>query len=337
MEQNSRNFEETEIDLIEYAKVLLKRKKVFIAVFLLVLAVGFVRIQVSPKIYKTTMILQPPVIGASLANKIYPETLENIRFLLFQGAFNAEVVKKLNVDPAVAQLNFEALIPPNTNFLMISISQKAKNKELGAKILRTLFDILFEKYSVPTQLENNRIDSEVKITLNNIASMEENINSLEERLQEIRQREEGLLNEIKSANAYTEDLTHKRDRLLKDNLKSNEVDNVFYLNGMQFNFSYINQLNNQLADTKARAIDRQLEIKNYKIMINKSQIELDKLKTEKQFSSSLKILKEPETSLSPASPSRNKSLALSIVMGLFFGVFAAFSQEFWANNLKKHD
>lgn len=335
MDQNNQNYEEMEIDLSRYVKVIAKHKMAFIMVFLLILAMGFANIRFSPKIYKITMIIQPPVIGESLVNRNYPEALENIKFLLLNGTFNTEIIKRLHLGPDKAKLNFEVSIPPNTNFLMVSINQTAGNQELGVKILKTLFDTLSEKYSTLIQNENDRIDSEIKIILNNIASTEENIGSLEDRLKEIAIREDKLLDEIKLVSANTADITNKRDILLKDNPKGNEMASLLYSNVVQFNLGYMNQLNNQLADAKGREIDRQLEIKNYRITINNARIEIDKLKLKKQFSSNLKISKEPEISHFPVSPSKMKILIMSIVMGLFFGLLAVFLQEFWVNNLVK--
>lgn len=335
MDQNNQNYEEMEIDLSRYVKVIAKHKMAFIMVFLLILAMGFANIRFSPKIYKITMIIQPPVIGESLVNRNYPEALENIKFLLLNGTFNTEIIKRLHLGPDKAKLNFEVSIPPNTNFLMVSINQTAGNQELGVKILKTLFDTLSEKYSTLIQNENDRIDSEIKIILNNIASTEENIGSLEDRLKEIAIREDKLLDEIKLVSANTADITNKRDILLKDNPKGNEMASLLYSNVVQFNLGYMNQLNNQLADAKGREIDRQLEIKDYRITINNAHIEIDKLKLKKQFSSNLKISKEPEISHFPVSPSKMKILIMSIVMGLFFGLLAVFLQEFWVNNLAK--
>ena len=65
MEQNNANYEEVEIDLSQYVKMIVKRKKTFIAVFMLILAIGVTYVLFSPKIYRISMMIQPPVIGPS--------------------------------------------------------------------------------------------------------------------------------------------------------------------------------------------------------------------------------------------------------------------------------
>lgn len=332
--ENQHLVQEYEVDLSRYIKVIMKRKMTFILVFLLTFASGFARIQFSPKIYKITMVIQLPIIGESLTNKNYPETLENIKFLLSNGAFNAEIVKRLNLKPGAADLNFEVSVPPNTNFIMVSVNQKTENKELGMKILRTLFDILSDRYSVSIQLEGDRVENEIKIILNNIARAEESISSLDDRLKEIKQRDDKLLDEVKSVNANTADLIKRRDILLRDNPKGNEIASLLYSNVIQFNLGYMNQLNNQIADVKNKEIDKQLEIKDYRMMINNSQIEIDKLKMRKQFSSGLKILKEPEVS-SLVGLNKTKVLFLTIFLGLILAASVVLLQEFWANNMVK--
>ena len=64
--ENQQYVQEDEIDLSQYIKVLAKRKKTFIAVFMLFLAIGVTYVLFSPKIYSISMMIQPPVSGPSL-------------------------------------------------------------------------------------------------------------------------------------------------------------------------------------------------------------------------------------------------------------------------------
>ncbi|MGA2775756.1 MAG: Wzz/FepE/Etk N-terminal domain-containing protein [Candidatus Omnitrophota bacterium] len=339
MEQNSQNYEEMDIDLNQYIKVLAKRKKTFVRVFLSILAIGLAYIVLAPKIYKITMIIQTPITEESLSEKESPSLnmSENLKFLVINKAFNTEIMKKLDLDPLKTDLYFYVSIPSNTNLMELSINERSKDRELGIKILTVLYDIVFKKYSGLIQLKNDEIDNEIKIIINNIVSLKENVDPLEERLKEITLRQEKLYDEIKSVSANTTDLVNKRDILLKNASKDNEMSSLLYSNTIQLNLGYINQLNNQLADFKSRAIDRRSEIKNLKTQIDNYQIEIDKLKLKKQLFSNLKILKEPEASRYPISPSKKRSLILSIFLGFISAVSAVFLQEYWKNNLKKHD
>ena len=58
--ENQQCIQEDEIDLSQYIKVIVKRKNTLIAVFLLALAIGMIIILFSPKIYRISMMIQPP-------------------------------------------------------------------------------------------------------------------------------------------------------------------------------------------------------------------------------------------------------------------------------------
>ena len=335
--ENQQSIQEDEINLSRYIKVLAKRKITFIAVFLLIFTLGLLHILRAPKIYKVTMIVQAPIVGVASAGKSFPDMSENLRILILNNTFDAEIIKELGLDQFKTNLNFDVSIPTNTNLITVSIDERSEDRELGIKILTGLYNTISKKYSGIIKLMSDEIDNEIKIILNNIASLKENINPLEERLKETTLREEKLYDEIKSVSANTADLVNKRDLLLKNTSKDNEIAGLFYSNSIQLNLGYINQLNNQLADFKLRAIDRRVEIKNLKIEINNYQLEIDKLKLEKQLFSNLKVLKDPIASLYPVSPSKKKSLIQCIFFGFILAASVVFLQEYLENKLKKHD
>lgn len=332
MEQNSKKGEEIEVYLSRYIQVLYKRKITFAAVFLLIFVTGLAHILFAEKIYKIEMIIQAPIVDESPSEKNFSNMVENLRFLILNNAFSAEIMKKLDLDPLKTSLNFDVSIPPNTSLVTISINEKSKDIDLGVKTLSILYSIILEKYSDLVKLKNDEIDNEIKIILNNIASMNENVDPLEERLKEITSRQEKLYDEIKSVSVNTTDLVNKRDLLLKNASRDNEMSSLLYSNTIQLNLGYINQLNNQLADFKTRAIDRRSEIKNLKTKIENYQVEIDKLKLKKQLFSNTKILKEPGVSGSPVGPSKKAYFAMYIFLGFISAASAVFLQEFYVNS-----
>lgn len=333
--ENQPFMQKDEIDLSRYVNVLIKHKVTFIVVFLFSLVVGIGRVAFSPKVYKIAMIIQLPIIEEFLAERNPPNSIsENLKFLILNNAFNGEIFNRLGLDPSKANLDFEVSIPSNTNLITISIYEGSKDKELGKRALSTLYEILSRKYSSLIQLKNDEVDNEIKIILNNITNLEENVNPLEDRLKEIDLHQEKLYDEIKSISTNTVDLVNKRDILLKNASKDNEVSSLLYSNTIQLNLGYVNQLNNQLADFKSRAIDRRSEIQNLKTQINNYQIEINKLKLKKQLFSNLKILKEPDVSRVPLDSSRKGYIVTAIFLGLILAIVAVFLKEYLGTVLK---
>ena len=133
MDQNSQNYAEVEIDPSQYIQVIVKRKKTFIAVFLLILAIGFINSLLSPKMYRTSMMIQPPAVGPSLTGANDLETAENLKGLIVNGAFNEELRKRLGLDFDKDHLGFQVVIPSKTNILQISVDLENNKKEFDAK------------------------------------------------------------------------------------------------------------------------------------------------------------------------------------------------------------
>ena len=338
MDKNNRNCEEVEIDLGRYIKMLVKHKKTFITVFLLIFAVGIVavKMQSSAKIYKVSMMIQPPVVGQSLTGANDLESAENLKGLIVNGAFNDELKKNLNLDSDNINLEFKVAIPNKTNILQVSIDLEDKKKELGIDLLQSLSKSISDRFTKSIEAKIADISNQIKLNENSIINAKEKSKNLQEQIKEVTVREDKLREEIKVINENTAQILAKREGLLKDNAATENVSILLLTNFVQNNSSYSNQLNNQFSDLSIRRVNLSLELKNIDTQIINFQAEIGKLNINKGFISNLKIIARPRVSSVPmVSSNKKKTLPILIVIGLFLGVFAAFLQEFWVNNLVK--
>ena len=334
MEQNSQHYEEMEIDLSQYIKVVAKRKKTLIVVFLLTLAIGIIYLLFSPKIYKISMMIQPPVSGEVLTGANDLEPSDNLRGLIINNAFNDELSKRLNLDPGTAPVEFKVKIPDKTNILQVSVDLESKKKEFGVVLLRNLGDLISDSYAKRIEAERADITSQIKFNDRAIINAEERAKNLQEQIKEVTVREDKLREEIKFINTNTAQILEKREGLLKGNATTESASTLLLANYLQNNSSYLNQVNNQFSELAIRRVNLSLELKNTTTQISDFQMAIDKLSIRNNFISNLRIISPPRVSANPISPNRKRIFALSIVIGLLLGIFAVFLQEFWVNNLK---
>lgn len=335
MGQGNQNYEEMEIDLNQYIKVIIKRKKTLIAALLLTLAIGTANILLSPKIYSVSMMIQPPVVGQSLTGANDLESAENLKGLIISGAFNDALNKKLNLEHGNAPFEFKVIIPNKTNILQVSIDLESKKREFGVILLQNLNNSISDSYVKIITAKTDDIINQIKLNDRAIINAKEKNKNLQEQIKETLIRKDQLLKELKAVNLATAQIWEKRDLYLKESTLSGSSPALFLASYLQNNSNYLNQLNNQYSDLSMRRINLSLELKNIDSQISGFQMEIDKLNIDKGFISNLKTIAPPRVSANPVNSNKNKILAISIVMGLFLGILAIFFQEFWINNLAK--
>jgi len=334
MEKNSPGYDEMEIDLSKYVEVFVSRKKTFFLVFLLVLTAGFAYLTFCPKIYRISMIIQPPFSDQEIDKKNKDtqfEAAENLRGLVANGVFNEELSKRLNLGSNIPE--FAAVIPDKTNILKVSVDLESKKKEFGIVLLNGLAGVISDNYA--KRINDNAFDlaDRIKQKERGIISAKEKAKNLQEQLKEVSAREDKLKEEIAGINTNTAQLLDKRQKLSKDNTSSENALIFLFTNFIQNNLSYSNQLNNQLSELSIRRANLNFEIKNIDSEISDFEMNIDKLKRNEEFISNVKIIVQPKASFNSVSPNKKKVVALLIFAGLFFGVLAVFAQEFWQENI----
>jgi|GEM_PF-1677729 len=327
---------EPEISFRPYFEILLKHKMILALVFFLVFLSGVAYLQLSPKMYLISMMVQAPTletdlpsVETDLSGKSNLETAENIKYLILSNFFSTELAKRVKSDLTAQELNFAVEIPQKTNVLKINIVLSEDKKELGVVLLRNLSDLISEYYA-------RRINGKIMGIANQIKQNEEAIENSKERIKNLQNQESAIIlrrdklaEEIKAVTANTEEMLSRREELSKKGDGTENITILFLSNIIQSNFTFASQLNSQLSDLSIRIMGLPLEIKTINSQINDLQMAINKLKVSKEFISSLKVIDQPKISPSPVSPDKKKILALSMFIGLFLGVAAVFAKEFW--------
>lgn len=156
---------EDEIDLRDYIKVMLRRKKVILAVFFICVITATIISFLVPRVYESSSIIQIGKINELLMKK------EEAREILLTQDFLKPIIKKLNLDIEADKLkkNINVENIKNTNFLKINVQYPCA--KMAAKINAAIANSFISKgqaiYQRRVSLINDRlkeIEREIKST-----------------------------------------------------------------------------------------------------------------------------------------------------------------------------
>jgi len=178
-------YEESDIDLGKYAKVIIKNKHVFFAILLLSLIVGICMIRFSPKIYKVSMMIKPPNLEEYFSNDKELENAEILKSLIVNSVFNEELFKRIKPNTIeIESIKFNAEIPDKSNVLLVNLDWDSKTKDLGVAMLNNLIDVISANYTQKVMVKNNEIVNRVKFNELAISNDKEKIKSIKNQIAE---------------------------------------------------------------------------------------------------------------------------------------------------------
>lgn len=326
MEKN--NSYSDEIDIGKYVKIVLKRKKTFLFAFLLTLALGLgiCYFLCSTKMCQISMVIQPSFIMESPRKKVYVEPPEALKALIINKALNEEIMRRLELDPAAANFDFMVTVQPDAGLLIIGLTRKKEDRDTGVKILKTLGDVLSEKYDSASLLSYG-IDKERGASPDTADLRKNDVLLLEGELREIESQKNEVMDRIKLVDESTYNLFKKRDALFNKNSGVTHNSLLVYSDAIRFNFDYSKQLGTMLDDLKTRANAKREKMEYIKSIIASVQMGGDKLRFQKACLSDLKVLKGPDVIL-PEHPCKKKGILASIFFAFLAAITAVFLQDF---------
>lgn len=205
------------IDVSQYTALFTKNRKAFLIVLFLFLVSGLAKIQLSPRIYRISMMIQPPVAGISSAGDNSLLSPEILKAMIDAGYFNEQLGKKLSLDLDKEKMRLKVEIPAKTNILKISVDVEEGKKGLGVQLFNNLADLI-SGFSAK-QVESASFDISKKIKENEIAIATDNKKKedLEDEIIGVTSLEEKLRISADLLNNNTADLMGKRLQLVEDN------------------------------------------------------------------------------------------------------------------------
>ncbi len=294
---NYPRYEEDEINLIDYLRVLWKWKWLIVAGTLVCAIIAAVISLQMPRIYEISTVIEPGIAGIKAdGGFMYIDSVANISGKISEGIYNRKVEEALHLDTLKTRVGFKSTVSKGSNAVKITSQWQEGDTDLGVKVVRQMVGLLSSDYGKIVEqrkgdydkqvfMEQNEIskikterkdiDKQIKLELSEIEKTRNDIRLQQATLENIRQRKGELLEELKGVKENTEKIVQQRDALLKDKTPDRDISLLLYSTTIQQNVAYFNQLSNQVYDlgTREKKIEAELDGSSKKIDDIKTGIE----------------------------------------------------------------
>ena len=307
---------ENETELMDYLKVIWKRKWFIVIPTFFCIVVALVISLLLPPKWEVDALIQPSKFLKQTKKGKFKDVLlidfKQIAGQIDGGFYNNLIASELNMD--IRKLpKFKTENLKDTNLVRVSIREKdvEKAKLFLNSLLKHLKEELDEKAKIELQgiktklnsdkKENSRIEQEIKAYYKN-------------ELNSIRQRKEYIEKEIGILMKRIEKL-EKEERLSLKEKKGSE-------------FEYLTTLVELLKNTIKAEENIKLELKDKKNTSHKLKKRIHDLDERRKRIYYAQIIKEPNSSLSPASPQKLTNVLIAGILGLLIFGMLAFLLEY---------
>ena len=314
-----------EIDLMDYVKVILKRKWLILAVFFGAAIVAGVFSFLMPKVYKIDTSLEVGQIAGE-AVEVPGQVVEKIKSDVY-GIF---VREKLQI-PEEKYPKIKIENPKDTNLITLVI-ESAKPPE-SKNILEAINNLILAEHQEKIKTKKELIGQDIKTTEDKIKLAESDIEKTKNKIEPINEDIKRIENKIANAEEEKENLEAKVDALqkvlpyqqdpgtqfalfdTKEKLanKKQEIENLYLT---------INSLKRSKEDLDVQINSIKTSIESLNAQINALKVSLDEIKP-------TQVIKSPTVSEKPVKPNKKLNIIIAGILGLFVGVFLAFFQEWW--------
>ena len=176
-EEEEEEEEEEEIDLKDYLKIILKRKRLILGIGLTVTIITLLFSFFSPKVYEISTSIE---IGKSFEELLPKNSIQEESNLLespiqVKTKIEEDVYKEIQ-----EKFNLKVENPKNTNLILIKI--ESKNPEKDKKILEELNKIILEDHQKKLETQINTLSKKEKNIKTKISSLNREKEAIEERV-----------------------------------------------------------------------------------------------------------------------------------------------------------
>ena len=333
--QQNYQYQEDEINLIDYLRVLWKWKWLIIAGTLIcAVAAAVISLQM-PEIYEVSTVIEPGISGIDNKGKfIYIDSVANISGKINGGIYDRRIEEALRLDPLKTGVKFKSAVVKKANVVKVASQWEKGGTDLGVKVAQQLIRLLSDDYGKIIDHKKSDYDKQLVLKMSSIEKTRNEIKLQQATFKNIRQRKEQLLEEIRGVKDNTEKIVQQRDTLLKDKNPGKDLSLLLYSTTIQQNVAYFNQLSNQVYDLRTLEKTTENEIDNLSKNINDIKAQINTLNLEKGLISNIKVIQQPEVSLHPVKPKKKQIVLLASVVALFMFIFLAFFIEYIKNASK---
>lgn len=203
------------------------------------------------------------------------------------------------------------------------------------------------------EIQRKDLEKQIQIKMSDIQSKQNQMRVKQERLQSVRQQVEKLLVELKQVKDNSEKIAAKRNELITESTAQDDLSLMLYGTTLQQNIIYFNELSTQIYDLRDEQHEIESEIsllegevnmktgeaerlrlqkdEGARTKIDDITAEIERLRSEKDIITNIKVIKTPEVSVSPVKPEKKQIVALAGAGSLFLFLLLAFFIEYVRN------
>ena len=327
--ENEKQFED-EIDLMDYVKVILKRKKTILFWFFGLAIIAGIISFVMPKVYEIDTALEVGILekASGTNDEQLMESPTQLVGKIDGDVYGIKVREDLNILeedwPKIKTEN-----PKGTNLVAISI--ESKETEKSENILKEINDLILGEHQDIINVKKDLIEKKIITAENKIESTEEDIVIVNKKIEPLENDIERINNKIESAEREKESLEEKVNSLQQQLIYEQTPGTQFALfdakeklankeDDIEDLYLRINSLQRTIEDygSKVNSLERTIDDYNSTI---------DSLRASLAGIRETKIVKAPTVSENPIKPKKKLNIAIAGMLGLFIGVFWAFGKE----------
>jgi len=316
------SYQEDEINLIDYLRVIWKWKWLIIGGTLICAVVAGVISPEMPKTYEVTMAIEPGIVDVGIRS----DSPANISSKIGEEVYNARIVKLFGKDPLKTVCRFKSRV--TSNMIKVSSNWMEKDVDFGVKASMQLLTLLDDDYKEIIEQKKSSYDGKILMKQNHSSNIGKRLKLQQVNLETIKKRKEVLMQAIKEVRHNTEKFIHQREIILKNKGAGNDTAIAIYSTAIERDMIHINLLENKLYDLDIAKNDVAANIEDLIRNIVNIEVEIDLLKMEKGAIKTIKVIQNPEVSSIPVKSKKKQAVLLATVVGFFFFIFLAFFIEY---------
>lgn len=317
-----------EVNLIDYFKVISRRKRSIFAIFAIFVILAAVVSFWLPKVYKIDTSLEIGIVGGATIEDA-KQVVEKIKGDAY-GILARGELKISEEDYPEIKINN----PEDTNLIILRI--ESDEIERAKNVLNKISELILAEHQKVVLAKKESFEKNITSLKNQIILVEKDIENIKNKTQPLDEDIRRIENKIVYLNEEKVNLEAKIDALqkvlvyeqtpgtqfalfdAKEKLavKKQEVENLYL---------QINSLESDKKDLNVAVNSSRKDIENFNTEINS----LVDLSSDLIFT---RIIKDSTVSEKPVGPRPLLNIVLAGILGVFMGIFLAFTKEWWAKN-----
>lgn len=320
--------QEDEISLIDIWLVIYRHKNVVITIILLITALGLFVSLIQPKkySYSTSLEIGSQIIDGKVVLIDKPETV----LAKLKESYIPLVIQQYQVNSMGEAKVIEAHIPKNSELIMLEAKGIENHKKIFFEVFGAVVKKVVDDHERIISVIKKGYESSISSVVYKIEGLKERERVFKAKVKRLEKESALIEQEIRSLQNLIEDSISNRKIAVRDINNESMALTLMMLdnevrNAREKKSELMERLQITIADKRdslERDIaDNQRAQMEYKNKMDELKLKLDNIHRTRQLS-------EPLQSLKPVGPNRKMIVTLSLVLGVFFGLFAAFIAEF---------